>query len=442
MIRSCGYGYYLNHELNECERICPEDSQMSEGQCVFSMSEMQCSTYRNYPKFVDLQRVSNSSIVLDGKTFKLLGDEPTQCYNCSYIVNIQSHWYITYDANGDLVYNGKVIPVNMIFSDSNETWICLDQAYVVEEVITGVALSISMIALILYFCAFVMMKRLRNVPGKIVAGNMMCLFLAYILFYLRNAVEPFSAGCTVFAILIHYFLLASFIFNIIYASFIVHSLEFIDFESSVNHWTAIRMWVIGLLLPLAIVVPAFVMDFVQSSEYKPSYGGEQCFLMNEYGRYIFFIAPIGLCLLIALILYIVILMKLIQIARATSQVRSNHKEKVAIAMKLIVVLGFCWLFAVAAAASRHPVLLKIFLVTCCLQGFFAFIVFICNKASLRDIRKCCGQRKGSGLYPMGDVTMSKTPTSTASTDLTKNLLKQTESNLSTVPSYSNSIGKV
>lgn len=383
---------------------------------------MTCGSYDSYLDFSQQDMTSNITHILHGRTFKLASLKSTACYNCTYLISSEDHNKIQVTAAGNVYYNGEKISSQFVYRKDNMTFhVCLDQAHVVEEVVTGVLLGISIISLILFFCAFFLLKRLRNVPGKIVAGNMACLLLAYVCFLLRLAVEEYSVGCTIFAVLIHYFLLSSFIFNIVYASFIVHSLEFIDFESSVNHWTAIRMWLLGLMTPLTVVIPALVLDAFPGNEYKPLYGGKECFIMNENGRLIFFIGPIGVCLFVAKVLYVVILIKLVQVAKATSQVRSNHQEKVMIAMKLVIVLGFTWIFAIVAAATQYPLIVTIFIVTCTLQGLFSFLVFICNKATLKDIKKYWA-KKASLSLEMSTSSNAKGSSATMSTDLTKTLL--------------------
>ena len=119
---------------------------------------------------------------------------------------------------------------------------------------------------------------------------------------------------------------------------------------------------------------------------------------------IWFIAPLGLALFISICLYTAIITKLAIVARKTKAVRSNHNEKLMIAVKLLLVLGFNWLFAVIAAIKRDHVTVFIFIVTCASQGFFGFIVFVCNKRTLQDLRRCYGERKSEQveLTPTSD----------------------------------------
>lgn len=441
-LATCGHGEFLQYQTSTCETICPRSYVLQEGFCEFIGLDAVCTSYVEADVYSEVLFAENSTNQLHSKTFMALRDGPTVCYNCTNLVAITAttmDFEIT--GNDEIRYKSNLVSANLVYKvDSVNYFVCIDQVtetvttevvYPVEVFITNLFLSISIVSLLLYFVAYLMFDRLRNVPGKIVAGNMMSLFFAYLFFLLRHVpgLEE-TAGCIVIGILINYFFLASFVFNIIYACFIVHSLDFIDFESNVNKWTAVKMWAVGLLTPLVIIVPGVVMDnFVDvesnAALYQPNYGGKQCFIEGAYGRLLFFIAPIGVCLFLAVCLYLAIILKLIQVAKQTSQVRSNHSEKIAIAIKLLIVLGFNWVFALVASIEQQRIATFIFIVTCTLQGFFGFVVFICNKATLNDIKRRY-TKKGSLQFSCDSSARISTK-ETATSQLKNNTLSKMES---------------
>lgn len=438
----------MDYQTSFCKDICPEGFRLKDGQCLFT--DEICENKLSREEFERVPVANNDIRQLHGNTFMILGKSTTHCYECNQtraITNDTQDYEITGD--GRVKVKSFLAPPNFVYNVDNITYyVCLDAVieisednrnYQAEEIITYMLLSLSLLSLVLYFIAYLIFNRLRNVPGKIVLGNMLCLFFAYVFFLLRHlpGLEG-TTGCTAVAILINYFFLASFTFNIIYAGFIVHSLDTMEFEGSATKWTAIRLWIVGLLVPLMVVAPGIVMDQMPDSVYQPRYGEGACFIPHQLGQVLYFIAPIGLCLLVAIILYIIIIAKLVQLAKETSMVRSNHSEKIAVAIKLLIVLGFNWIFAVIAAIDRGPITSLLFIVTCTLQGFFAFIVFICNRATFVDFKKCLNKQSGlnfemsssnpgaNGKHTLSSaVSISKVSLQTR--DSSKVLLKATDS---------------
>ena len=436
---TCGHGQYLDYQTTTCKNICPLGYQLKDGACNFV--EETCQDYINIEEFTMATPTEDSSKELHGTTFMILGKPNPPCYMCNKTVAITDdteHYEIKGMDRVD--FKSNQIAPNLVYQIDNRTYyVCLDGVIVtepdarntvVENIITYLLLSISIISLLLYFVAYVIFKRLRNVPGKIVAGNMLCLFLAYVFFVLRNIPGlNESGGCAAIGIFINYFFLASFTFNIIYASFIVRSLDSMDFESSVTEWTALKLWIIGLAAPFAVIAPAIALDHMPDNKYRPEYGGEHCFIDNEIGKVIYFIAPIGLCLFLAIILYLTIIIKLVQLARETRLVRSNHSEKIAVAIKLLIVLGFNWIFAVIAAIYQEPITTLIFIITCTLQGFFGFVVFICNKATVVEVKKCLNKKTNLNFEMSSSTRGANGKNITLSTDaqITKSVLQQKDS---------------
>lgn len=425
LIKACGHGQLLDYTTGECINICPEDFWLRGGECVEATST--CQAALNIKEYTKLTKNTNTSqIQLHHKTFLILQeDDMSQCYNCEQITTAtidDSDFLI--DSHGGVRYKNNMIPQSLVYRiDDVSSYVCLDSVITTnvtrtsfkgENVVTYILLSLSIASIICYFVAYHFLARLRNIPGKIVAANMFSLLMAYIFFLLRNInnLEKSKNICTAIAIIINYFFLASFVFNIVYAGFIVRSLEFIDIESQVNKWTARRLWLVGLLAPLLVILPGIILDQVTKSDFRPEYGGEQCFIAGKFGTQIYFIIPIGVCLLVAIVLYFVITFKLVSVAKQTRQVRSNHSEKIVVAVKLLIVLGFNWIFAIVAAIDRQPITILLFIITCTLQGFLSFVVFICNKATLDDIKKWL-RKKMPREIELGNSTSSKSMKSNA-----------------------------
>lgn len=344
-----------------------------------------------------------------------LDTEEIICHMCILtVVTLRDQGLVLYQ-NGSARMNTTLVDSLFISRQGNSTYLCLPATEVpdrsdkkdsgrdglielqkYQDILTIVLCAVSICFLILFFIAFFLVKRMRNIPGSTVAGNMLMFLLAYIMFLARglNEYMPNETSCYIMAVLLNYFFISAFIFMIIYAMLIIRSLEFVDLESRYTTLSVVKIWMGGVLLPFAVIIPALLLDYFEpDSTWSPGYGGDHCYMRHREGNIIFFTAPIALCLLISMVIYVVVVLRLRQIAAATSRVRDSHREKVYLCFKLIVVLGFNWISAVLAAAvdrDKYPVaneiLTTIFIVLCCLHGFFGFVVFVASGTNIQLLK--------------------------------------------------------
>ena len=332
------------------------------------------------------------------------------CHTCIMVVaTLDDEGLVTF-SNGSAQLNTSMVDKLFISREDSMTLLCLPpsrttttetappqseiQKY--QDILTFALCLVSICFLILFFVAFCLVKRMRNIPGSTIAGNMLMFLLAYVFFLARgfNHYFPDKTACYTMAVLVNYFFIGAFVFMIIYAVLIIRSLEFVDLDSRYTPITVAKIWIGGFTLPFVVIVPALILDYyLPKSPFSPGYGRSYCFMGNREGNIIFFIAPIALCLTLSVIIYIVVVLRLRQIAAATSRVRASHKEKVFLCFKLIIVLGFNWLSGIVAAAidrNDYPVASQIFetifIVLCCLHGFFGFLVFVASGSNIQLLK--------------------------------------------------------
>ena len=351
-----------------------------------------------------------------------MNDGSIVCHSCTRTYKIADDEVLTWHQDGSVTVTVEkkdkvLVHQPMVSKVGNTTYLCLPAykqvsettktpktaADKVEEVQGWLTLALcvlSIICIVLFFIAFCSVKRMRNIPGSTIAGNMLMFLLAYITFLVKDLVKvegyiPHGMACKVIGVLINYFFLAGFIFMIIYAVLIIRSLEFVDLDSRYTSAYIIQVWVAGVLTPFIFIIPAVLMDkFNSDSVWSPGYGDDHaCFMENRQGALLFFVAPIGLCLLLSTVIYAIVVHRLRQIAAATSRVRQSHKEKVFLCLKLIIVLGFNWISALPLTAvdrkehaTAYAVLSTIFIMLCCLHGVFGFLIFVVSGSNLKLIK--------------------------------------------------------
>ena len=348
------------------------------------------------------------------------GSTIAYCHKCTRLVSSldlyrdDSYSYVT--------KNGHKI--NSVFvgetPDASQRLVCVPESAILyptmspmlrtEEIITIALCLMSIVCLIIFFLFFSIWKRMRNIPGCIVASKLFMFLCAYVLFLSREILNYYwsSTACYTLSVLINYCFISAFVFVILYSLMIIRSLDFVELDSRCRSTTVAKYLVTGCLLPLLFIVPAILVDqLAPNSRYAPLYGGDSaettdCFMRNPIGIKLYFILPIGLCLLIAVIVYIIVVQRLRQIAAATYQVRSSHKEKVYLSFKLIIILGFNWIFAVIAAfispvqyPTASKILTFIFIVLCCLHGVFGFLVFIASGSNYQRLKDKIKESKGT-----------------------------------------------
>ncbi|XP_041834318.1 adhesion G-protein coupled receptor G7 [Melanotaenia boesemani] len=206
-------------------------------------------------------------------------------------------------------------------------------------------------------------------------------------------VEPDRGSCTAVAALLHFFLLATFIWNSMYGTqlaLLVRSMR----RDLPPHWT-----------PLSVGVgwgfPAVVMAITLAATYRMDdplgYRQEEfCWLAAldnnkhfNFGKPMFwaFLLPVGLILIYNMVLLVLTSMTTCRVdPKLTSTSRSTLTKKFLVSFSLAVMLGLSWTlgYLVLATTGLAHLLFSIFFCLCTTtQGFQIFILFTARTPSFR-----------------------------------------------------------
>ncbi|XP_030595973.1 adhesion G-protein coupled receptor G2 [Archocentrus centrarchus] len=270
-------------------------------------------------------------------------------------------------------------------------------------VISFLGCGISSIFLGLTLLTYLIFEKLRkDYPSKILINLSAALQGLTMLFLLNTWLSSFSnyGLCIATAAVLHYFLLASFMWMGLEA---VHMyLAFVKVFNTYIPSYILKFCVIGWGIPLVIVCLVLAID-------KDAYGnlahGENemvlhsidafCWLQKDVVFYVTVVAFLGLILLCNISVFIVVL---IQIKRMGSNKLSAKSHSSVLDVKsvasLTVLLGLTWLFGFFSFGPARAVLAYPFTVLNSLQGFFVFLFHCLIKEKVRKqwrIHLCCGR---------------------------------------------------
>ncbi|XP_022083309.1 uncharacterized protein LOC110975275 [Acanthaster planci] len=277
----------------------------------------------------------------------------------------------------------------------------------VQQILSIVGNSISMLAAVITFVTFAVFKELRNRTSSPIMNFTISLFLAQLIFQLIGVGTGHEAICTAIAVLAHYFFLVSVMWTGVLA-FILHRAFAKTRQSAVEQGHRRD----GVLLPaafawgvpLAITLSCLILHLCDCTDLPLQYGNSQiCWIGNGYVNIVVFGVPIGIVILANVILFSFTVRGIWQTKRVTKAVQSKSeiqqvKEELVIYIKISSLMGFTWITGFAAAISDVPALWYVFILLNSCQGLLVCISFVCNRrvwCLWRDgLGKMCARARG------------------------------------------------
>ena len=218
------------------------------------------------------------------------------------------------------------------------------------------------------------------------------IFLLFALFLETGTGFIGSLACTTIAAAQHYAFLATFSWTNVMSLDVCRMLTFP--MSSHRKTRFIYYSVYAWSCPLILVVTAIVAEVTQLNV-QPSYADGTCWLSSTYGLLAYFLGPVFVMLAANIILYVISVASIIRSARQTKMVNPNLKERLLLALKLIIVTGLPWILAIFRAFFNSVALSYIFDITIGLQGTFLTICYVFSKTVI-NLFKTSGGLKRSG----------------------------------------------
>ena len=167
-----------------------------------------------------------------------------------------------------------------------------------------------------------------------------------------------------------------------------------------------RYSVVGWSLPWLPVVIALVIDGVEpEAEFAPQYGLPQCWLNSPYGVYIYFLIPLTCMFVANFVTYILVVIRFSILAFQSRGVRKAHHEKIILSVKLFFAFGLLWIFGLLSAIfPGNAAFACIFIFTSSLNGLMLFLVFLCNEAVFKALKKFKSETSHSSSKPTNQTS--------------------------------------
>lgn len=348
----------------------------------------------------------------EGYLYKpLLGCKRDESVKITCTTWANSSKYIISGAEGTLLLESGNLTNSDYKLEGEQMFICVptslaqtvnkEELWPVPNFILSVVLIImSILCLVAQLILYCVYKALRNIPGLILICLCSSLLLAQLMFLVTLFVETLPEvgyWCSALAIMKHYAFLASFFWTNVMAFDVAQMLSTMALKSQGKTkfiWYNVYAW--GC--PLLAVGAAIIADFCDG-DIVPAYGAAGCWFGTLYGLLTYFLGPVYLIIVVNIVLYTISIISIVRAAQQTKMVNPNLKERLYLAIKLIVVMGLPWIFA-AAVISENLIVKYIFVILNATQGIQIFICYVFSKTVIKLIRKG------------GDMSRSKSHTST------------------------------
>ncbi|XP_078672770.1 adhesion G-protein coupled receptor G7-like isoform X1 [Branchiostoma floridae x Branchiostoma belcheri] len=262
------------------------------------------------------------------------------------------------------------------------------QSFVLDLISTiGIALSITGLSLTLL--SYLIFKQLRQTRPQHILANLCIALLATLILFLAGIDATHSpVGCTVVAFLLHYFLLAAFMWMAVEA-FNMYLAFVIVLGAHVSR-LILKAAVFAWGLPLIIAIATLVVDVPTTYPYgQETYRSTDICWLQGNQLYYGFLLPAGLVLLFNVIVYIVVIGKLACGGRTDGRVADPEsgatRQNLRIAIAVMVLVGLTWVFGFFMISDGRTVFSYLFCIFNSLQGFFIFIFHCLRQKEVQNL---------------------------------------------------------
>ncbi|UXI21665.1 secretin receptor-like [Sarcoptes scabiei] len=283
-----------------------------------------------------------------------------------------------------------------------------------KRTIIKISLSFSTLALLTTFLIYCALPKLRTVPGKCLMGLIANEFFGsiylIILIHTRNNLSPFF--CSFLPICLHFFFLSHILWTNLIAFDIWRKIRLPTRKLR----GSIRYFLIGTILPFAIVSMNVVLDFTKIiPSVTPIYGGNGCGISNLFIHFYIIFLPVMCSSLFNFFILIITIYHLKSLLNSlagnipVSREISNNHRKCFWYIQLSVLLGGLNFFAtiINLVISGCQLANFISLLILSTHGTFIFIAFGCRKSHLKMLYRKLFVAKSSAIKSSSNIAQQR-----------------------------------
>lgn len=272
-----------------------------------------------------------------------------------------------------------------------------------EQILNYIGFSLSLAALLLTLLTYLLIRTLRNLPGKIVMCFSLTMFSAILLFMVLGGRVHDETLCGSVAIVLHFLWLSVFLWVNTLSFDVSRALSGDGSNVAVSdcgkskRLTAYMLYALGI--PMLIICATLTKGFLSNpgSGVGGAYGSRRlCWIRDDLAVYAFY-CPVGLTLCINLILFVRSVRGIHTVSKLSkaAAIKSDNPGNAFLFVKLSLVMGLSWLLFYLLGIITNQVVRLLCSTVNSFQGVFVFLVFVCNKRVWRNYRKLFRRRERS-----------------------------------------------
>ncbi|KAF5298592.1 hypothetical protein FQR65_LT09687 [Abscondita terminalis] len=279
------------------------------------------------------------------------------------------------------------------------------------DIITAIGSGLSVIGLMGVFITAIIFKVYRETNG-IVINFSIAMTAQIVLLFVADNVSDNKVACTVFGALLHYIVLAQFLWMLAIA--VLQYQRYVVIFSNPPSHVVIKTSLFAWGIPL---IPVIIIVSISTDNYGKNVNG-LCYAVGQYFSF-------GVLVPVALIIIVNVMIFLrIMISVAGSRRIKVHRDKsytsklqLRLAFMLFFLLGLTWGFGLLASIGGSVVYSYLFCITATVQGFVLFLFFIVLNEKTRmlwiNLKTCCSKHDEYDINrdSAASVMMRKTKTS-------------------------------
>ncbi|GIY80897.1 adhesion G-protein coupled receptor G6 [Caerostris darwini] len=255
------------------------------------------------------------------------------------------------------------------------------------SIITYIGCSLSLFGLGMIILTFILFRKWRKDAKHKVLFNLSLALACFLLLFLAGIERRGSRrGCMAVAVLLHYFMLASFAWMLVEAFMQYLSLVKVIGTYIPRFMQKAMLFAWGIPLSIVSIVLGVNYDLYNSKH-------KYCWLSDK----VFFVAVAGPVLSMLALNFVIFGLILYSntCGRSTKYLRTNQNERQEMVARakavfcVSVLLGLSWIFGFLAVAGAKLLFQYLFAITTTLQGFLIFIFFVFRQKSTRDLWLNC-----------------------------------------------------
>ena len=248
------------------------------------------------------------------------------------------------------------------------------------SVLTIVCIAFSIASLVLTLCVYIILTKLRSVPGLNNMALCVSLIISQALTLLNSATTISTPEiCAAIGILLHFSLLSGFFWMFICTYHMAKTFVNLKVKStSETNTKSIFIWYTVFVEGISLAVIACVFVYGILVEHTPMvYGGTPCYVQGKTSILYFVAIPVGAVIVTNLSMFILVIVKISSLPDMAESSTRERKNLVIFA-KLSTVTGLTWIFGFLYQFSAVQLFAYLFILFNAGQGVFIMLAFVTN----------------------------------------------------------------